>query len=158
VASVGTGYTAAPTNEVMAGVDDVTSVIMGPSVGYGIITDISEFSFSVNNNLRERLRVGTLGAFSMGAGHFQSDGGLMAYFSDSTMIDYFLSFTEVGMAFNFNDSGNNGYVIDYPAVKFSAGQRVAGGENTDIMADMKWRAKKSATELITMRIARFPGP
>jgi hypothetical protein len=155
-ASAGTGYTSAPTNGVMAGVSDVTAVCLAPAASLAQVVDVSEFSFNINNNLRERLRVGTLGAFSIGAGHFNADGTAIMYFASSALIDYFLSFTEVSVAYGINDAANNGYLIEFPAVKFSQGNRVAGGENTDIMADMKWRAKKSAAEGITCRIARFP--
>jgi hypothetical protein len=154
--SLGSGYTPAPTNGVMAGVSDVTAVCIAPAASLVQAVDVSEFSFNINNNLRERLRVGTLGAFSIAAGKFNADGNAIMYFADATLIDYFLNFTEVSVAYGINDAANNGYLIEFPAVKFSQGQRVAGGENTDVMADMKWRAKKSAAEGITCRIARFP--
>jgi hypothetical protein len=156
--SLGTGYTPAPTNEVMAGVDDVFAVCEGKSAAMAVLNDVNNFSFQIQNNLRNRLRVGTLGAFSIGAGTINGSGTVQMYFSTSALMQKYLNFTETALAFPLLDSGGNGYVFDFPAVKFNRGQRVAGGQNTDIMADMGFMIKRDATEGITLRIARFPGP
>lgn len=157
-ATVGVGYTAAPSNDVMAGVSDVFAVFHGVGSLLTTLTDVSNFSFSYNNNLRERLRVGTLGAFSIGTGTIGLDGALTSYFYSTAMIQEYLDFSECALAVGLTDADANTYIVDMPSVKFSDGKRAAGGINTDIMADMKFRAKRNPTEGITCRIARFPGP
>ena len=48
-------------------------------------------------------------------------------------------------------------MYDMPKVKYSSGQRVAGGQNSDIIADMEFTAVRCPSENITLRIAKFTG-
>jgi len=60
------------------------------------------------------------------------------------------------LAVSLQDPAGNGYIIDLPAVKYTAGQRVAGGPDDDVMVPLSWSAYAHATEDVTIRIARFP--
>lgn len=149
-ATLATTTNAAPTNDVMNAVDDVKCVLEGGGVQY----DITDMTFSLKNNLRTRLQVGTLGAISIGTGTFDCSGTHRAYFQSKTIMDKYLSFTATNMAIAMLKSGK-GYVFDFPRIKYTSGQRVAGGINQDVIADMAWMAMRDPTEGITMRIQRF---
>jgi len=141
---------AAATNDIMNTVDDITSILEGQAT-YAT----TAFSMTLGNNLRTRLQVGTLGAVSVGTGKVALSGTLQAYYATKTLMDKYLNDTATSLAVVFEDGDGNAYIIDMPQVKFTSGQRVAGGENTDVIADMAFTAYREATEDITIRIARF---
>lgn len=150
-ATVGDGSnTAAPTTKVMNAVDNVLAVLEG-----GSSQGVTGLNIDINNNLGARSQVGTLGAVGIRSGNFQVSGGLTAYLASNALIAKFLNFTDASLAFKLQDAAGNQYVIDLPSIKYSDGKRVAGGKNQDVIADMKFIAKKDATEGITLRIARF---
>jgi len=148
--TVGDGSnTAAPTDDVMNAIDHIAAVVEG-----GSDYDITQFSLELANNLRARQQVGTLGAVSIGAGTVEITGTLQAYFNNSTVMDKYLNFTETEIMIVAEDGNGKAYVIDLPAVKYTQGQRVAGGINQDVIADMQFSAKRSGTYGHTLRIAR----
>jgi len=149
-ASLGSEYTAAPTNSVMSAVDDVMAILEAQTA-----YDANSFSLSLANNLRQKDIIGTLGAIDIKPGKVSISGTLQAYFESSTAMDKYLDHTASSIAIPFQDSAGNGYVIELPYIKFSSGQRVAGGMNTDIIADLAFEASMHPTELITIRIAKF---
>ncbi len=141
---------AANTNEVMAAVEDVLK-IEESAAAYGSMA----FTLNLNNNLRQRQEIGTLGAISVGAGSIEVTGNVQAYFATVAAMDRYLNFTSSNIAIIFQDSVGNNYVIDVPEVLYTDGKRVAGGRNTDIIADLSWTAKRDPTEGITIRMAKF---
>lgn len=149
--TIGDGSPAASaTNKVMDATSDVSAIFENNS-SYGV----TDFSINMTNNLRPRLEVATLGAVSIGAGKIGATGSINAFLSTAAVMDRYLANTETSLAIAFQDAAGNGYVIDFPAVKFTNGRRVAGGTNTDIIAATDWTAYKHATEGVTVRIARF---
>lgn len=150
-ATSGTGYTAATTGDVMNAVDDVTSILENQAS-----FDTVSMSLQLQNNLRSRLQVGSLGAISIGNGVVDLTGTLQAYFESKTTMDKYRNMTATSLAVAIEDGDGNGYVIDMPRVKFTSGQQVAGGQSQDIIADLGFTAFMHATEEVTIRIARFP--
>ncbi len=138
----------------MAGVDDVLAIIENGAA----IAQVEMFDFDLTNNLRQRKQIGTLGPVSIGSGKVGCTGSLQMYFSDQTIMDKYRNDTETSLAIVMKDSANNSYVFDWPRVKLTEGAASAGGQNQDIMANMKFMAKRHATEGITARIVRFPAP
>lgn len=150
-ATIGTGGDVeAPTNDVLNAVDDVFAVLEA-----GAATQITQCAFAVANNLRQRLAVSNLGPISLGSGTIGVTGTLQAYFSTATLFDKFLNQTDTTLAINTKDAAGNQYVFDFPRVRLTSGQRVAGGINTDIIADFGFGAFMHATELKTLRIGRI---
>lgn len=137
-------------NPIMNGIDNVLFVLEGTNV-----QDITNMTLQLQNNLRQRLQVGTLGAISVGQGAINCSGTLQAYFESSTLFDKYLNFTATSLAIAFQDADGNQYVIDFPRVKLGGGQRVAGGQNQDVIADLQWTAFRNSDESVTARIARF---
>lgn len=140
----------AEANDVMGSVDNVL-IFTENNAEFAI----TSFGLTATNNLRPRRQVGSASTVSIGSGRMEMTGTLQAFFANSTFFDRYLAFTETNVTFVLQDTATNAYVIDIPALKFTAGQRVSGGINTDIIQDMSWGAKTSATENIVFRMARF---
>lgn len=143
-------YTAAPANPVMNATDGVVQVCIG-----GVFYDVTSMSFNLNNNLRNRMVCGKLGPKSMGSGACVTQGTAQVYFESSVLLDAYLDFVERSIAVVVEDELGNAYIFDFPAMKFTSGQRVAGGQNQDVIADMAWSGKRDSTEDVTVRITRF---
>lgn len=150
-ASGGAGYEAANANEILNSIDHVMGI-------YENLTAVNVLDFNMNlvNNLRERLKVGTLGAFDMGTGQVQVSGTFTAYYESKTLYDKYLDFDSTSLAKVFQDTAGNGYVIDLPSVKVTDAQRHAGaGLGDDFKVPCTWQAFRDASEDITIRIVRF---
>lgn len=148
--SSGTGYDSANSNETLSAIDDVTSILEN-QISY----DTTQLSLQLQNNLRDRIKVGSLGTISIGKGVLNLTGTIQAYFEDSTVMDKYLNFTSSSLAIVIEDGSENAYIIDLPQIKYTSGQRVAGGQNQDIIADMAFNAYRNSSEDVTIRIARF---
>jgi hypothetical protein len=143
---------AASGKDVMNAIDDVNGVMEGSTYGSQTIT---AFSMALANNLRPRLQIGTLGAVSIGTGTCNVSGTFQRYYSDSTMIDKYLNFSDSSLAIIFEDVDGNAYCLDFPKIIYTSAQRVAGGQNQDLIADMSWEAVRDDTEDITIRISKW---
>lgn len=148
--SVAEGYWSAPTTIPMATVNDFDNLFEN-NADQAMIN----CTLTIANSLRARLEAGTLGPSSLGSGDCGITGTLQAYFVSHTLMDKFLDHTESALAICLKDEAGNGYVFDFPAIRYTNGQRVAGGKNDDVIADMEWSAFMHATEGITVRVARL---
>lgn len=144
--------TAATTSDPMNATDDVTALWLGAVLSEAAFTNTT---FNISNNPRERQVVGSSGPDSYGFGKFNVSGTVQRYFTAHTEMAEYLADVESALVLTVRDGLGNGYVFECPAVKFTSGQRVAGGENTDIIADLAWEAKKDASEGIMMRIQKI---
>ena len=131
-------------------VDDLYSILEGASS-----TDMTSLSLQLQNNLRQQKIVGEVGPDSLAQGTIGLAGTVQAYFESASLMDKYLNFTASSLAVVAEDAAGNAYVIDLPQVKYTSGQRVAGGQNQDIIADMAFSAYRESTEDVTIRIARF---
>ena len=121
--------------------------------------DATGFSFTVTNNIRKRYKLGTFGADAFKQGDFVVTGTLQAYFENETMFNKYLNNTSTSLSLCVSDeagSRGNAFVFDFPNVEFTSGQRVAGGRNQDIIADLSWQAIYDATDTYNMKMAVFP--
>ena len=125
----------------MAAVEDVQK-ILEKDAAYGSVG----FTLNLNNNLRQRAEIGTLGAVSVGAGSLDLTGNIQAYFATQNAMDRYLNFTNSNIAIIFADSAGNNYVIDIPEVLYTDGKRVSGGRNPDIIAELFLTANRDTTE------------
>lgn len=144
------------TQNVYSGVDDVTACLEGAAAATLAPLGLTNFTMQLQNNLRSRLEVGQLGAVSIGAGSANVTGTLQAYYSSKTIVDKYLAGTAAALALIFEDSSGDKMIIDFPRIKYTSGQRVATGINTDILMDMAFQALYgSATEPWTIAITRL---
>ena len=114
-----------------------------------------EFNFSLNNNLRQRNVIGTLGPTSMGSGTLAIGGTLRAYYESAALADKHLNFTESSLAIVVQDPDGSGYVFEFPSVKYTQGPRNATGQNTDVIIDLSFEVKRNASEDVMVRIVKF---
>jgi len=149
-ADIGSGYVAVNSNEVMNAIDHVLA-IQEAGADYGV----TNFSFSMGNNLRAREQVATLGPISIGSGAVNLTGTNQAYYATEAVMNKFLDGTVSSNAFLVEDASGNAYVFDFPRLRYTSGQVVAGGQNGDIIADMAWEAYRDPLSGSTMRITRF---
>ncbi len=143
---------AAGTNDVLNAIEDVDNMMEGSTFTE---TAITAFNFSLANNLRSRLQVGTLGAVSIGSGTLNVTGTFQRYYTDASIIDKYLNFNDTNLAISLEDVDGNGYVFEFPKVVYTSAQRVAGGQNQDIIADVSWECMMHDTELKTVRFSRW---
>jgi hypothetical protein len=149
-ASSGTGYDAATTKDVMSAVDDVENILENQAT-----FDITAFSMQLQNNLRDRIQVGTAATISIGTGVLSITGTMQAYFESKAILDKFLNQTSSSLAILMEDTDGNAYILDLPRLKYTAGQRNAPGQSQDVIADMGFTAYRNPTEDVTIRIAKF---
>lgn len=155
-ATLGTGtITASSSGPVLNGIDNVL-VILENKLAF----PATSFSFELNNNLRARLQIGTLGAISVGVGSINIKGTLEAYFTSQSAFGRYTAFTTTDIVIIMYTVISAGvyrgvYIFDFPEVKLSAGERVIGGLNQDIYAKFTFEGFRDATENKTFRIARF---
>jgi len=148
-ASNGNGYNEATTTPIFTARDLAAALEDQESMG------IVDLSFKLNNNLRTRLECGSAGVASLGSGNVELTGTLTAYYKSKTLYDKFVDETATSIAAHLADTAGNRYVFEFPQVKLTGGQRVAGGPNADVMAEMQWEAEMDSAEGVMMRIARL---
>jgi hypothetical protein len=152
-ASGGSGYTAATVTEVMNAIDNVANIYEADSP---VSISCLEFTLALNNNLRERLRIGTLGAFDIGTGRCDVSGVLTAYYENKTLYDKFLNFNTSSISLACQDIAGNGYVIDIPSIKVTEGNRNASaGLGDDFKLPAAFTAFMDAVEDIEISISKF---
>jgi len=149
--SGGTGYDAANSNEIMNSIDHVVGIYENE-----VAVNVLDFSMTLDNQLRERMKVGTLGTFSIGLSQVNLSGTFTAYYESKTLYDKYLNFTNTSLAKVFEDTAGNAYVIDIPNVKITDAARHAGaGLGDDFKVPCTWQAFRDATEDVTIRLVKF---
>lgn len=141
------------TNPVVSAIEDTNAILEG-----GTDFGATQIAFTIENNLRPRPQIGELGAISIGSGIVGVTGTLQGYYEDKGVIKKYLNFTTSSLMFLATDAGGNVYIIDFPKVKYSDGERTAGGQNSDIIAALEFTAVRCPSEDVTIRIAKLTGP
>lgn len=151
-ATTGTGSNAAaPTNDIMNAIDNVTAILENGSASF----DATNFTMALVNNLRARTKISALGAISIGTGSIGVTGSLEMYFTSKTLMDKYRAFTKTSLALVCEDNDGNGFVIDFPSIKFTDGNQNASGINTDVVANMEYTAYMDSTLGYTVRVTQF---
>lgn len=146
----GSEYTAVNSNQPFADLD------LQNLYEDGDAAEITEFTITAVNNLRKKPRSGTPNPIGIGAGEIAATGTLVKYFTDATLYNKMLNETQSSIAVALIDPDGNGYVLDLPALKYTAGDRPATGKNADVFLTLNWGAYRHPTEGVSMRLARFP--
>lgn len=142
--------TAANGNAVMNAVNNVASLKEGGST---LGDKVMSLDLTVENNLRTRNAIGTLGATSIGLGQFVVTGSMSVYFASAQIFDKYLAGTDSSIEFQLND-GTNSYTFLLPKVEYTASSVTAGSTNADVMADVEFQAKFDSSEACTLKITR----
>lgn len=150
--SVGTGApSAASTTDVMSAGFNITNVREAASA----ITAVRSLSFQVNNNLRNQSVVGSTSLAGVGAGRCAVTGSVVQYFSDFTLYDKLLNGTATSLDYRLFDEAGNAYIFNFPQVKYTEGEILAGGPDQDVEANMAFQALLDPTYGFTFCINRF---
>lgn len=140
---------AANTNPVMSAAEHVDGLEVG-----GDDIEFLQWTMQLQNNLRERPRVASLKSGKFGAGKLNLTGTLQMYFATKDIMDNYLNATTQGLTLDILDADGNSYAVSVPRFRFTNGSRAAGGENSDIIADMEWRAMRDPSSGRTVQITR----
>jgi hypothetical protein len=119
-------------------------------------------SFTVANNIRQRYCLGTFGPEAHRIGDLIVTGNIQLYLENSStgetaleMMDYYLNNTAGRFAIGVSDEvtgRGNAKVFDFPNVEFTAGRRVVGGRNQDVIVDLAFQALYDSTDAATMGV------
>lgn len=126
------------------------------AVGLPLSDSVTEATITINNNLRTRAAVGTLGAVQVGLGTVEITGTINVYFDDKTMIDDFLGDTLTNVSIVAEEAPDNltrrGMVFAMESVVFNTGDAVIPGQNQDVIQGMGFNGQKDATTLRSLQI------
>jgi hypothetical protein len=103
-------------------------------------TKVKSISLDIDAGLRAQKELNTLGPVGVGVGSIAITGKVTVYFKDGTLYDKYTNGTYTSLTFPTKGPDGNGYVVTLPRVRLSNGQVVAGGKNTDLMAEYDYTA------------------
>ena len=148
-------YTAAPTAKIIDTISGIGMAALGyDNTGSGawswadVLTTGSALAsvlqgFNVNitkNNARQQFGIGDTNAKGIGKGTFQADGKMQMYFSDFTLYAKYKAEATFVVSFRLMNSAGKGYFITMPGVTLMNPNIVAGGPDTDMVADFTLEA------------------
>jgi len=113
---------------------------------------IANMTVDILNNVRQQKAVGVLGAAGQALGQFNVSGNLSTYFQSITDYNRFKNGTTFSLDVTLTDALGNYYIINLPKVKLNSAKVVAGGNNSDVMADFTYVALQDTVTARTMRI------
>lgn len=102
---------------------------------------VKSISFDVDSGLRAQTALGKLGAVGMGIGTIAVTGTISIYFEDGALYDKYENDVYTSLVFSSLDPDGNGYVYTMPRVMLTDATIVAGGKNSDLMAEFQFEAK-----------------
>lgn len=119
-------------------------------------TYVKSTKLSVDQKLRGRTGIGTMGFVDVGRGTFDIGGTLEVYLYDGSLYDTAIANTAMSLEWTVKDGDNNGYAFIFPSIKLGVPTVVAGAMDSDVMLSIPWRARAANTSTDKMmRIDRF---
>lgn len=149
--------TATTSTAVLNAVDNLGQIREGGT----LYTDgVQSLDFTLNNNARPQRQIGQFALAGVGFGTVDVTGTITAFYtgdSDSqALYDSFLNSTTSSFDLAWQDAAGNTLLVVFPAVKYGAITRVAGGINTDVVLDIEWQAFRDATSDSTIQFHSIP--
>lgn len=145
----GETYIAAPTTDVMNAVASVQSITIDSVPFTGCA---SQVDLEIKNNIRPIDCIGSLSHKDFVLGTWEMTGSINFYFKDGSNYTKFVAGTPFGFGFELIDLAGNSYTFNFPRCKFESGEVVAGGQNTDVTFNAKFRALFSAGDAFVAQI------
>jgi len=136
----------------MNSVDNIQNVFKDAAAS---TLDITNFTFNINQNMRDKPAIGNLTTTGIGAGTIVGTVTLEAYLEDYTLLEEYLNFTTGKLALAIQDNLGNAYVFDFPTATPVDGEDPTGGLNQDVIQRIQYEI--SLNDLITgsVGITRF---
>ncbi len=138
-AVVGESRPAASSTPIMSSVSNIDSLTLD-GTGLCATGSLSSVSFNVDNQHREQKGLCNLGNVGIAAGRLMVTFSGSQYFVNADEANKFENSTAFSFSFAFLDGDGNFYDVNLPKCKYETYTVVAGGINTDIMADISARA------------------
>jgi hypothetical protein len=138
--------------DVMNSVRGVGQIMEGGALLTG--TFIKSLSLDIDNKLRGRDAIGTLGNVSIGAGTLEVKGTMEVYLADGDLYDKFLNNVASSLSLRATDGDGNGYFVSLPNVKYNDAKVQAGGMDQDAMLSIPFTALLDTVSGKTIAIDR----
>ncbi len=144
------GYTAPQTGAVLNAGSNVANLFKdGAAIASGANSNyVQSLTIAVGNNLREQYAVGSLSVVGMGVGKADVTGNMTTYFATEAIMADYIAGTEFSLSFVVQTGAGAAatqYLFDMPRCKFESGEVVAGGQDSDVLASMRYRALRYTT-------------
>lgn len=146
--------TAAPTGRVVDNVSGFGNVLMD-DVSIGQVLTAIEVNVA-KDGARAQFGLGSSAAQGIGRGTVNVSGKLTMYFKDFTMYDKYKAETDHMVTFRVLDDQGAGYVVTLPSVTLLNPDIVAGGPDSDVMAEFEFEANPHATLGCTIQLDKMP--
>lgn len=118
-----------------------------------------ELAIALNNTLRTADNLFVFGASDVNPGTLDVTGSFNAYLDPSINWDLLTradGFEDRAIVFSATDSTGNRYLIELPALNYTADVLSNGGKDTDVEAQFTIGGKQHGTEGITVRVIAIP--
>jgi hypothetical protein len=122
---------ASETYNIMSAVNGVGQIMEGGSLLTG--TFIKKLDLTIDNKLRGRDAIGSLGNVSIGSGTLEVSGSMDIYLADGSIYDKMVNNTASSLSVRMKDPSGNGYVIQFPQLFYKDAKVNAGGQDQDAM-------------------------
>lgn len=148
--------TAATSGRVIDTVDGVKEIVVN-DVPIAAVTQGIEINVT-KNNARAQYGIGQAAARGMARGTLEISGTMSTYFTDFTMYDLYKAETDQLVTFEAVDNTGAGYVICLPAATLMNPQIVAGGPDSDVLAEFELEGNAGAGVYadVVLQITKIP--
>jgi len=153
--SIGSQTQSLSTDDVMNAVDNITDILVNGESVSDLAACFTNVQFTVENNLRDQPCIGSLALGGIGIGRTNVSGTIEAYFRNRALFDLYLDFLTTSVSFRATLGGDS-YVFDFPAVKFTSGEVVAGGNDQDVIVSLEFESKRDPASDFMVAINRIP--
>ncbi len=117
---------------------------------------VTSASLSINNNLRRRTAVGSVGSVDIAAGRCIVTGKLSIYYGSKLVLDRIRNNTASSWDLRLIDAtGTKGLVVDCPRIKLNSGDPSVSGVDTDRMIEPEFQALRHPTLGYTVQFQRI---
>lgn len=150
--------TPAPQGRVIDTVAGVRNVVVNDTpieaVTQGIDISVTK------NNARQQFGIGSASAQGMARGTIEVSGTFSTYFKNFAMYDLYKSEIDQMVSFTALDNTGAGYVITLPAATLMNPQIVAGGPDSDVVAEfeLEGNAGTGVYDGVVLQIDKIPAP
>ena len=141
---------------ILSSAETTTTIELGAAnatlTGASPETNVQAFSFAIDNGLRQQRAIGDKNIVGIGLGRFNTTGSMTMHFDSQAEMNNFLADTARAVQFQVSD-GTRGYIFDFPNVKYTSAEVVAGGVDEDIVVEFEFQALEG-TSGHTVKVTR----
>ena len=124
--------------------------------GSSLADKVTALSLTIENNLRQNVAIGSSAPSQIGLGQFLVTGTMTVYFSSSQIFDKFVNGTDSSLSFTLSDLAGTPNTVNFnlPKIEYTSATVLAGGVNSDVMAEVGFTAKYDSTTAGTLKITK----